>query len=195
MMNDQQPAQASTKEDRLAFAAYLTAMLGDGEQLPNRTQLHKAAYLLEGIAKVQHGFPFALYLHGPYSYELDAALSELSAIGWLRADHDASGFGARYSLTERAREQLPRYEARWRRYGPVMGAIGKEVLPRGVADLELLATAWYVIQELPEAPSDARVQRLRALKPHFSEERVRQGLDDVSKLAERVRAVSALTTS
>ena len=80
MMNDQQPAQASTKEDRLAFAAYLTAMLGDGEQLPNRTQLHKAPYLLEGIAKVQHGFPFALYLHGPYSYELDAALSELSAI-------------------------------------------------------------------------------------------------------------------
>jgi uncharacterized protein YwgA len=194
-MNEGQSFQEWSKEDRLAFASYLTAVLGEGRQAPNRTQLHKAAYFLESMGGVFHSFPFALHLHGPYSYELDSVLSELSAIGWLRVDRDASGFGARYSLTDQAREQLPRYAARWRRYEPAVRAIGKEVLPRGVADLELLTTAWFVVQEMPKATPDERVQRLRALKPHFSEEQIRQGFEEVRQLAERVEAASTVTTS
>jgi uncharacterized protein YwgA len=184
-----------TKEDRLAFAAYLTALSGEGQHMPNRTQLHKTAYLLETAGNVRHGFAFTLHLHGPYSYELDAALSELSAIGWLRVERGASGYGARYSLTDQAREHLPRYAERWRGYEPMMRAIGKEVLPRGVADLELLTTAWYVIQEAPEASLDACAQRLQALKPHFSEERIRQGLEEIQRIVQEVKSAAAITTS
>lgn len=176
------------KADQLAFAAYLVAVLGADQQAPNRTQVHKAAYLLKSMGGVPHGFPFALHLHGPYSHELDAALSELSAIGWLRGNRDASQFGAQYTLTERAIAQLPRYVNGWHAYEPVVKAIGKEIMPRGVVDLELLTTAWYVEQEQPEATPEARVQRVKALKPHFSEERVRHGLEEIREIAERVRA-------
>jgi uncharacterized protein YwgA len=177
---------ALSKTDQLAFAAYLVNRFGESGQAPNRTQLHKAAYFLESIAGVPHGFPFRLYLHGPYSRELDSALGELQAIGWLQEERDQTGYGARYFATEVAREQLPRYAERFRRFDPAIRSVGDEVLHRGVTDLELLSTAWHVSREQPSATVDEKVARLKELKPHFTEERIREGFAMTEQLAERI---------
>lgn len=179
-------SEQPSKAERLAFAAYLVDLLGQGKLSPNRTQLHKAAYFLDAMAHVPHGFPFALYLHGPYSRELDTALGELQAIGWLKAERDSSGYGARYSITDLARQQLPKYTNRLRTYESIIRSVGEEVLPRTVTELELLSTVWYVQRSKPDAGEEAQISAVRELKPHFSNERIRQGFAEVKDLASRV---------
>ena len=60
-------------------------------------RLQKIACLIE-LAGATLGFNFAYHLYGPYSEQLDVAVSDASALGLVRIEPKQAAWGGRYSF-------------------------------------------------------------------------------------------------
>jgi uncharacterized protein YwgA len=112
-------------------------------------------------------YTFRLYLHGPYSFELDQDLLLMEAFDVLAKAPDAQGYGARYSVPPAKATE------------PVL-VLARALAKKNVRQLESIATSEYVISETGQF--DAR--RVREIKPHLTEEEVAEA----NAYLERMRA-------
>jgi len=116
----------TTQQSELALAAI--AALNEVGRGESRTHIHKLLYFAQRWGIVDETFPYSLYLHGPYSYDLDQELLELEAFERVQRFRDPAGYGARYKVDGvEVMERLKRL-AQW---------LG----PRSTRALEALATA------------------------------------------------------
>ena len=95
-----------------SFPAILTAIdvLNEHGSRVGRTHIHKFLFLAESWGLLPPAHRFSLYLHGPYSRDLDGELLALRAAGLVVASPDAAGYGAQYAVSpehaQSARENL-----------------------------------------------------------------------------------------
>jgi uncharacterized protein YwgA len=150
-----------------------------------RTHIHKFLYLAEAWRILPATHTFTLYLHGPYSHDLDASLQALQAAGIVKAIPDAGGYGARYSLA-----------AGFDKYPPTdwvdppvlakLELLASEIASKGVRELEAMATAELVRRRDESAEPDLIVGVVKALKPHLSQSEIEASLTKVTGLRESV---------
>lgn len=150
----------TSQQSELALSAIAALNeVGKGE---SRTHIHKLLYFAQRWGIVEETFPYSLYLHGPYSYDLDQELLELEAFKKVKKFRDPAGYGARYKVDGiEVSEQLKRL-AQW---------LG----PKSTRILEALATAEYV----EEADESKCVAAVREVKPHLTEAEVRAAVDEI----------------
>lgn len=151
--------------------AYLLAMLEEMQKAGSwcgETHLQKSTYLLVRLEKVDElPFDFIMYKHGPYSFDLHDTLGELESAFLLErkatppygSQLASSGIGTRYLQRLERRSKIDRRPLR---------SIAKAFSSLTVAELERLATAAYVNEELPDRELGEKVHRLRTLKPHIA---------------------------
>jgi hypothetical protein len=130
------------------------------------THIQKAVYILQEICGVPLGFSFVLYRHGPYSFELCDELTALRA-DMLLVVQPRPPYGPSLAPGEHAERLLENFERTRQLYLRSIEYVAGHLGPHRVVDLEKLATALFVTRELKSADVTARVERLRALKPHI----------------------------
>lgn len=163
-----------------AVVAALAALNSHGDRI-GRTHIHKLIYLAQTWSILPALHPFSLYLHGPYSRELDGELMALRAAGFVRATPDPSGYGSRYaanpSYVDAARRAIGSPQVLKR-----LDVVAATLAPLSVRMLEAISTAEYVRQSRRALNQAEQVAAVRELKPHLTVGEVEKAIETLDDL-------------
>ncbi|MBE7558160.1 hypothetical protein HS125_04120 [bacterium] len=168
--------------DRLPKVAILTRLareLRERGSWCGETHLQKAVYLLQEMLGVPLGFSYILYHHGPYSFDLADEITALRADGLMELEPQAPQYGPKLRPSERAATLEGLFPRTMGTYERHIRFVADKLGHMGVVSLERLATAFYVMQELPDADLPQRRDRLIRLKPHIKQEFAEQAFQEV----------------
>jgi uncharacterized protein YwgA len=150
------------------------------------THVQKAAFLLQDLLGKDLGFQHILYKYGPYSFGLTDALTVMQA-DYLVQVQPKQGYGPTLLVSESGRALMKRWPKTLAEHEDAISFVAKVIGDRGVADLERLATAWFVTRDAPGSSVDARAERLIALKPHVSRADALDAVREMDQIADKVR--------
>ena len=173
--------------DRLKKAALLTRLI---ERMRDRgswcgeTHVQKSTLFLQELMCVPLEFDFILYKHGPFSFDLREELTSLRADQLLKLEPQWP-YGPRIAPTERS-EYIQNISSKTlSRYEDDIEFVADKLGGKDVADLERLATAFFVTRKAKGGASvEERADQLRKLKPHISSEAAFAGVIEVDRIIE-----------
>lgn len=171
--------------NRLKRAALLTRLI---ERLRERgswcgeTHVQKSTLFLQDLMEVPLGFDFILYKHGPFSFDLRDELTGLRADDLIKLEPQWP-YGPRIASTERSKYIQRMYSKTLAKYDERIAFVAKKLGNKGVADLERLATAFFVTQRAKRGASvDQRAEQLIEIKPHISRENAIVAIEQVDSI-------------
>lgn len=171
------------ESQRLGLLTSVVQMLDEAGSWTGRTHIQKLVYLAQQLLGLQSGYEFVLYQRGPYSFDLDADIRSVRSIGAVDIK-PSPPYGPSYFRT-RVGEAVTELSPVESGLNDTLIALAKELGPKTASELELLATAHYVLHEgLRESDKDI-VDRIIALKPQFSSDQVEEALRQVRELEAR----------
>ena len=158
------------------------------------THIQKASYFLKTLADVPMDFDFLLYKHGPFSFELRDELTAMRADGLLSLQSKFP-YGPTLVITDQGRDLLKKFPVTLKKYKTNIDFVADKLGSRGVADLEKLATALYVIKE--ESSSTTKEQyiaRINEIKPHVTLQEAENAVEKVQNIMDEfTKSVYRLT--
>jgi hypothetical protein len=170
---------------RSAVVCKLIEQLRGADSWDGETHVQKATFLLEEGREVPLAFGFTLYKYGPFSFDLREELNGLRGLGFVGLEPQPYPYGPRLRVTNRGRMLMDRHPRTLGSFRQPIADVVEFVGAQGVATLERLSTAVYLLRRDPQA-SDARLmQELRDVKPHISEPNAQ---DAVTRTREFLRA-------
>ena len=171
--------------DRLQRAALLTSLMSHLRERGSwcgETHVQKSVLFLQEVSGVPLGYDFILYKHGPFSFDLRDELTALRADGLVRLEPQ-SPYGPRLAPTERSNYIQQSYPKTLHAYGRSVECVAETLGPRGVADLERLATALFITKHKERFPTEAdRASVLCKLKPHISQQGASEAVAEVDQI-------------
>ena len=169
---------------RAAIVTRLARKMREKGSWCGETHLQKAFYLAQELLKVPTGFDFILYKHGPFSFDLRDELTALRADRLLTIEPQPRPFGPRFATTKRSEEIESLFPKTIGGLDAKLDFIADKLQGKGVADLERLATALYVINHYDFCTAlDDRAAKLNELKPHVSLTDAKSALEQVAEFA------------
>lgn len=116
-----------------------------GGRLVSRVRLQKIAYLLDQLG-MESGFNYQYYHYGPYSRDLDNAILDAEAFGYIEEEFERrQSDGARYSVFNS--KKVPQSDV----FGHLDASKARHIIRRladsNVTVLELAATAHWLAAE------------------------------------------------
>jgi hypothetical protein len=137
------------------------------------------------------GFDFILYKHGPFSFDLRDELTAMRADNIIKLEPQFR-YGPRLANGERGEYIQQSFSRTLAKYENCIFFVAEKLGGKGVAELERLATAFFVTESLGEdSPVTERAQELNRLKPHISEESAAFAIEEIDKIKQE--AVGCLT--
>ena len=170
---------------KASVITYLADRLIKHGSWSGETHLQKGMYFLQEVFRVDTDFGFVLYKHGPFSFDLRDEISELNADGLLALGRQPYPYGPSLVPTDRSRALWAESRVTIGRNQEAINAVAELLDRKGVADLERLATALFVINENPKASHDAVAARIVELKPHVSMSDALQAVSSLYKFLKR----------
>jgi uncharacterized protein YwgA len=165
-----------------AILATIIDRVAEANRFCGETFLQKSTFFLEELFGIPLSSRFRLYHYGPFSFDLRDQLRSMEADDVVRVRPHEFGatyvVGDRYSMLQR---QFPRTLVQ---YEKQIDFIIRELSPRGVKDLEALATALYVTKKQAATTVDARAMELNRIKPHVDMDRARASVVKVDEWME-----------
>ncbi len=171
--------------DRLRNAALLTRLIeglcGKGDWC-GETHVQKTAFFVQELLGVPLEFQFILYKHGPFSFGLRDELTALRADGLLELE--PRPYGAQLVPTKQCEYIQGFYPKTMAKYERSIGFVVESLGGKRVAELERLATAFFVSRRLKEGKSVfVRANKVTELKPHITTEKARDAVREVDRIA------------
>jgi len=170
---------------RSAVILYLIEELLQKDSWSGETHIQKATYFLQDFLRVPLGFDFILYKHGPFSFDLSDELTAMQADGivQLKARPPYGPSIIPGSNSERVKQLFPKT---LKKYKEQVEFVAQELGGFGVAELERLATAAYVvITSSGDEKIEQRACRINKLKPHISIEEALHSLKNGQEIHDR----------
>lgn len=167
---------------RAAVLLELIQLLRDHDSWCGETSVQKSSYLLQEMLGVPLELDFILYKYGPYSFDLTNELTALRADGIVKLEVADPRYGLRFApgpVSSAVLGQFPKTRAKYR---PYVEFIASHCGPKGVAELERLATAYYVSRDREKESVSGRAEHLRRLKPHVSSEQASEAVQEIDSL-------------
>lgn len=162
-----------------AIIAAIVDRVSAARRFCGETLLQKSAFFLKELFGIPLSPRFRLYHFGPFSFDFRDQLRSMEADDVVRIR--AHEFGATYVLGDRysmLQRQFPKTLAE---YEQQIDFVVRELSPKGVKDLEALATALYVAKAHAGASVDVRAKELHTIKPHVDMERARASVAQVDE--------------
>lgn len=167
----------------------LAAVVALAEQVDRpsfgRTALMKCAYFLQTLKGMPLGYRFSLYTYGPYDSDVLQDLDYAQHLGALSVDLISypSGYGYSIRTGPNAEAVLARAKAFLDRHRKQIEEVAQEFGPKSAVALELDSAIIYISRS-PEFQNSRRkldeiVEHVRAIKPRFSEEEIRNAARDL----------------
>jgi len=169
----------------------LAAALRKRGSWAGETHVQKAGYLLQHMLHVPLGFKYILYKHGPFSFDLRGAISEMEAEDFIRWEPKPYPYGPSLQPGQNAIYVLAvsKYP---KAFHSQIEFTAEKLAAKNVAALERLATALYVT--LDGCSPVTRSHRIHALKPHVTLQQAEAAvteLDSIRAEAEQKQLVLA----
>lgn len=153
---------------RCALVVEVAKLLRSRGSWCGETHLQKALYILQDLSKASLGYKFIIYKHGPYSFELNSELAAMRASNILELQFPRKDYGPSIVPTAFGNRILEVNRENIRGFEPAIEFLADWFAANDVRHLEKVATAYFITQKNPRAPSMARAQQLNTLKPHVS---------------------------
>ena len=182
--------------DRLNRAAIITRLAGNLRKAGSwcgETHIQKAVYLLQDLLDVSTEFPFILYRHGPFSFDLSDELTALRGDELLVLEPQAPPYGPRYAPTKMSARLEKAFGETLEKFKDQLQIVAKVVDGRTVGDLERLATALYVTKRRGsehDGSVQSRAECLNRLKPHVSVEAATKAVEEIDRLIDQHQEAS-----
>ncbi len=167
-------------DKRIAVLAELARQYhGDGKARFGNTAAVKMCYFLQNVYGVDLNYRFSIYTYGPFDQEILFTKDLAKARGILDIKY-VNGNGDNYGY-----DIKPATSPKW----PVADLNAKEKIAIKAAvatfshgdtkDLELWSTVCFVYREFGESGDSLPkvVQRVKQIKPHFSENQIQKAID------------------
>jgi len=171
--------------DRLRRAAVLTRLIEELRRNGSwcgETHVQKATLFLQDLMHVPLEFEFILYKHGPFSFDLRSELTSMRADELVKLEPQR-GYGPRIDTTDRIKYIQGLYSKTLDKYDDSISFIARKLGVKGVAELERLATAFYVTANLAVDHSiEERATRLTAVKPHIEREEAIAAMREIDQI-------------
>jgi hypothetical protein len=168
---------------QLVILTRLARRLEEAGSWSGETHLQKAVYFLKELAGVPLDYEYILYLHGPFSFPLREELIRMRAKGLIERDLRPYPYGPSYRASPQAAELEDRFPNTLGRYEEAIEYVANLVGSKSAGELEKEATALYVISELA-GDTAALGAELHSLKPHISEERAVEAVQEMITIVE-----------
>ena len=147
------------------------------------THIQKCSYFLQEMMAVPMGFDFILYKHGPFSFDLRDELTAMRADNLLELHVRPYPYGPSLLPGAAAEVIMKSYSKTREKYKRQIDFVVKTFALKGVAELERLATAFYVTREHEEKQNvEWRAEYIHNLKPHISLEEARLAVEKIDSL-------------
>jgi hypothetical protein len=164
---------------RLGLLAELTERAHLG-----RTALMKLLFFLQESKGVSLGYEFSLYSYGPFDSDVLADISTAERLNVLKSStvYYPSGMGYEYSTGAEVKNvkdlageflQDHKKDIDW-----ALDSFSKKT----AAELELLSTIVFVAKFHNPQTLAKLLEQVEMIKPHFSQERIRKGVDELMTL-------------
>jgi hypothetical protein len=144
---------------------YAEARLGSWA---GETHIQKAAFFLQDLMGVGLGFDFILYKHGPFSFDLRDELASMQADDLVSVVVRHEGYGPTFVPTQFSEVFLERFPKTQARYRQQIEFVSSELGQMGVAELEKVATAFFLAKRGEFDSVEDQARELVDLKPHIS---------------------------
>ena len=170
--------------DRLMRAALLTKLiekLREQGSWGGETHIQKSVLFLQDLTEVPFGFEFVLYKHGPFSFDLRDELTSLRADELLRLEPQPP-YGPRITTTETSKYIQTISSKTLKAYDDQVTFVAEKLGNKGVNELERLATAFFLTEQMGTASVGERSKQLVRVKPHVD-------LDDAGSAVAEVDAI------
>ena len=164
-------------EIRIAFIRRIVDRCDD----TGKTKMQKISYFLQESVGVDLMYPFRMHYFGPYSEDLDSALSLTASIGLIGIEPDSQGFGFHLNLSNGQSEWSQEYDIATH---PEIAQIDKAIDVLGkleIYELELYATIHYIGGPKTARSKEQTLETVKRLKPKFSDVQIGNAYDDLKK--------------
>ena len=171
---------------RSAVIASLVKEYRERNLFCGETHVQKSVYLMQYLLGVPLGFEFLLYKYGPFSFELQTHIAS------MRADDMLIVRPLEYAATFEPGDQLSYLEKHLPKtidtFRPAIDFAVKNLGPRGVKQLEPIATALFFTVNEDDRSVEGRARRIREVKPHISDEEARSAVQQIDEWREGLRS-------
>ncbi len=150
------------------------------------THIQKAMYFLQELAGVPMAFTYILYKHGPFSFDFRDELTALRADGLLELTPQPYPYGPSLSVTENGSRLKSRFPKTLDLHRDKIYFIARNLGDKGVAELERLATALFVMRKNPGTSIAEASEKIQDYKPHISSDQAREAAERVKKMSSAV---------
>ena len=171
----------NTEEKEAVLIALMTG-LREQKSWCGETHVQKAAYLLQEGLDVPIGLDFVLYKHGPYSFDLHNLLGEMRADMLVTAQARPYPYGPTLVPTSNASHVETRHSGLVDQHRGKITYLACQLASHGVASLERLGTALYVMRKHSEISREQQTQKIVSEKPHISENLATKALEEIDDL-------------
>jgi len=146
------------------------------------THVQKTMFFLQEAIKVDTGFEFIMYKHGPYSFDLSDLLVSLQAHGMVRLVPQLYPYGPSFDLSEDGENMIKWNLAEMESEISKIEYIARKLGRKKVVELERLGTALYVRNEIGDGSIDLMADRIIKLKPHIPPEKAKEAIKDIFEI-------------
>ncbi len=151
------------------------------------THIQKAIYFLEKLFPEVIDYPFILYKHGPFSFELRDDIGIMVAGQFLKLV-PMFPYGPRILTGELAGKTKELFPKTLKEHEKRINFIAEKLAPKDVGQLETLATALYItLESHPNAIIEKRARKLCEFKPHIPLESAKKGIEEVDQIIEEAQ--------
>lgn len=161
-------------------------MLSNGSWA-GETHIQKAAFFLQELMRVDLGFDFVLYRHGPFSFDLRDELVGMQADELVSLVVRSEGYGPTFVPTQFSEVFLGRFPKTQERFRSQIEFVSDELAQMGVTELEKVATAFFITRNGDTVSVEDRARELVELKPHISLPDARVACIQVDRIIDRAR--------
>lgn len=176
---------------RAAILVSLVESLRSHESWCGETNIQKATYFLQELAKVPLEFNFTLYKYGPYSFDLSDELTYLCGESFLEIEIRDAKYGPSYATGEMSEFLVERFPKTLRRFQTQVEFVASWLGDKYVPELERLATALYVrLSSKALSSVGERAAKIQRLKPHIGRIDAKNAVEEVDDMLEEFEAVA-----
>ena len=174
--------------ERLQRAALLLSLIENLKAKGSwcgETHIQKTVYFLQKLLKVPFKFEFVLYKHGPYSFDLSDEISFLRAHEILEIQPRDYPYGQKICPGKPSMEIKERFPRTLKKYEQHIKFITDKLAEKNVAELERLATALYVAEEIGYQEDKGKMAKsICELKPHVLINDARNAILELDEIIE-----------
>jgi hypothetical protein len=150
--------------------------------------IQKSAYFLQELLGVPLDLNTIFYKESPYLPDLGDEITALRCESLLTVK-SREPYGASLWPTEQAQRLLDHSPTTLQTYGPAVQFVAERLGPKKVAEVGQLATALYVLRQMPDAGRNEQAREFKRLKPHVTHDEALAALQTVEEMRAELNGV------